>query len=57
MARAWREHLGQTQAEVAQRAGMTQAALSQIESGEHKARKATRAKLAAALGLKLEQLD
>jgi ribosome-binding protein aMBF1 (putative translation factor) len=55
-AKAWREHLGLTQAEVAARAGMTQSALSQIESGEHKARKATRKKLAAALGITLEQL-
>jgi DNA-binding XRE family transcriptional regulator len=55
-ARAWREHLGLTQGEVAERAGMTQAALSQIESGEHKARKATRAKIASALGITVEQM-
>ena len=36
--------------------GMTQAALSQIESGEHKARKATREKLARAMGITAEQL-
>ena len=35
---------------------MTQAALSQIESSEHKARKATREKSARAMGLALEQL-
>lgn len=56
MARAWREHLGLTQAEVAERADMTQAALSQIESGQHKPRKATLTKLAAALGITVEQL-
>ena len=56
LVRAWREYLGMTQAEVADRAGMTQAALSQIESGEHKARKATKVKLASALGLTAEQL-
>lgn len=56
MVRAWREHLGLTQDEVAQRAGITQAALSQIESGKHKAQKATRQKLAAAMGLTLAQL-
>jgi len=56
LARAWREHLGMTQAEVAERAAMTQAALSQIESGEHKARKATKEKLARAFGLTVEQL-
>jgi DNA-binding XRE family transcriptional regulator len=55
-ARAWREYLGLTQADVAARAGMTQAALSQIESGAHKARKATKAKLAAALGITVEQM-
>lgn len=38
------------------RAGMSQAALSQIESGEHKARKATREKLARALGITIDQL-
>lgn len=54
--RAWREYLGLTQAEVAERADMTQAALSQIESGEHKARKATREKLARAMGISVEQL-
>jgi len=54
--RAWREYLGLTQTEVAERADMTQAALSQIESGEHKARKATREKLARAMGISVEQL-
>lgn len=54
--RAWREYLGLTQAEVAERAGITQAALSQMESGEAKLRKATREKLARAMGLNQEQL-
>lgn len=54
--RAWREYLGLTQAEVAERAGITQAALSQMESGEAKLRKASREKLAKALGLNPEQL-
>ena len=54
--RAWREYLDLTQSEVAERAGMSQAALSQIESGEHKPRKATRAKIAAALGITVEQM-
>lgn len=56
-ARAWREYLGLTQAEVANRAGMTQAALSQIESGAHKARKKTIEKIAVALGITFEQLS
>ncbi|EIC21252.1 helix-turn-helix domain-containing protein [Thiorhodovibrio frisius] len=55
--RAWREHLGLTQAEVAQRAEMSQAALAQIESGKHKTRVATMEKLADALGLSVAQLD
>jgi len=54
---AWREYLGLTQEEVAARAGITQAALSQMESGESKLRKATRAKLAQAMGLNPEQLE
>lgn len=54
--RAWREYLGFTQAEVADKAGITQAALSQMESGESKLRKATRIKLAAAMGINPEQL-
>lgn len=56
LVRAWREYLGLTQAEVAERAGITQAALSQMESGEAKLRKATREKLARAMGLNPEQL-
>lgn len=54
--RAWREYLGLTQEELAKRAGITQAALSQMESGESRLRKATRIKLAAAMGLNEEQL-
>lgn len=54
--RAWREYLGLTQAEVAERAGISQAALSQMESGETKLRKATREKLAQAMGLNPGQL-
>lgn len=57
LVRAWREYLGLTQTEVSQKAGITQAALSQIESGEHQIRKATRKKLAAALGVAESQLQ
>ena len=49
--RAWREYLGMTQKQVADHAGITQAALSQMEAGEQRLRKATREKLAAAMGL------
>ena len=55
--RAWREYLGLTQAEVAKRARITQAALSQLESSDAKPRKSTLEKLARALGLKVEQLE
>lgn len=54
--RAWREHLGLTQAEVARRAGITQAAYAQMENAE-KPRRATLGKIAAALGVTVEQLD
>lgn len=54
--RAWREYLGLTQVEVAAKAGITQASLSQMESGESKLRKATRIKLSAALGIDPKQL-
>lgn len=52
---AWREHLGYTQAEVAQRIGITQAAYAQMERVK-KPRKVTLEKVAAALGLDVEQL-
>jgi DNA-binding XRE family transcriptional regulator len=56
LTRAWREYLGLTQKEVAGRMGITQAALSQMEAGEKRLRKATLVKLAAALGIGAEQL-
>jgi DNA-binding XRE family transcriptional regulator len=56
LVRAWREYLGLTQKEVAERMGITQAALSQMESGEKRLRKATLEKLAAALGVGVAQL-
>lgn len=54
--KAWREYLELTQAEVAQRAGMTQSAYSQHENAKT-LRKPTREKLAKALGLTAEQLN
>jgi ribosome-binding protein aMBF1 (putative translation factor) len=54
-ARAWREHLGLTQSEVARRMKMSQAALAQIEKAA-RPRKATRQKLAAALGIRVDQM-
>jgi transcriptional regulator with XRE-family HTH domain len=52
---AWREHFGLTQAEVAGRIGITQAAYAQMER-VRQPRKATLAKVASALGLEVEQL-
>ncbi|MBO4122077.1 helix-turn-helix transcriptional regulator [Cupriavidus gilardii] len=54
--RAWREHLGLTQAEVAGRLGISQSAYAQQERSEG-LRKSTRAKIAAALGIQAQQLD
>jgi ribosome-binding protein aMBF1 (putative translation factor) len=55
IARAWREHLGLTQAKVAARMRISQAALAQMEAAT-RPRKTTRVKLAAALGLEIAQL-
>jgi DNA-binding XRE family transcriptional regulator len=52
---AWREHLGLTQAEVASRIGIAQAAYAQMERAR-KPRKATLEKVAAAMGLEVAQL-
>lgn len=54
--RAWREHLGLTQAEVAHRLGISQSAYSQHENAQT-LRKSTRIKIAQALGLNPAQLD
>ena len=53
--RAWREHLGITQKELATRIGITQSALSQLEVSE-KLQAATREKLATGLGILAAQL-
>jgi DNA-binding XRE family transcriptional regulator len=54
--RAWREHLGVTQIEMAERLGVSQSAYAQQESSA-RLRKATREKIAAALGITANQLD
>jgi ribosome-binding protein aMBF1 (putative translation factor) len=54
-ARAWREYRGLTQAAVARRMRITQPALAQIESSA-RPRKATRMRLAKALGISIDQL-
>ena len=54
--RAWREHLGLTQAEVAARMDVSQSAFAQLEAPEVKPRLNTLKKVATALGLAVEQL-
>lgn len=54
--KAWREHLGLTQAVVAERLGITQSAYAQQESSD-RLRKSSRERIAAALGITQEQLD
>jgi DNA-binding XRE family transcriptional regulator len=54
--RAWREHLGLTQSEVAQRLGISQSAYAQQESSD-RLRKSSQDKIAVALGITNEQLD
>jgi predicted transcriptional regulator len=55
--RAWRDHFGLTQTEVAGRMGITQAALSQLEVPGRKLRKQTVIALAAALNVQPDQLS
>ncbi|MGY2287832.1 helix-turn-helix transcriptional regulator [Pseudomonas gingeri] len=54
--RAWREYLDLTQDEVARRLGISQPAYAQQESVA-RPRKATREKIAAAFGIKADQLE
>ena len=54
--KAWREYLHLTQAEVAERLGVTLAVYAQMESVKRQSR-VTRQQIADALGIGLEQLD
>lgn len=56
LVRAWREHLGLTQCEVAARLGVSQSAYAQMERPAANLLHATLKKLAAALGVEVEQL-
>ena len=56
LVKAWRTYLGITQSEIAKKAGITQAALSQMENTENTLRTATLKKLAKAMGLSVDQL-
>jgi ribosome-binding protein aMBF1 (putative translation factor) len=55
--KAWREYLGFTQAQLAEKSGMKQSALARIESGTITPRHSTIVKLAAAMELRAELLD
>ncbi len=54
--RAWREHLGLTQVEVAGRLAVTRSAYAQRENSQ-RLRKASRDKIATVLGITEAQLD
>lgn len=56
LVRAWREYKGISQAEMANRMKITQAAYSQMEKPKARLRKTTLARIAAALGVDIEQL-
>lgn len=57
MIRAWREHLGLTQAEMAARLEIRQPSYAAMEAPNAKPKKATRERIAAAMGISLEQLS
>ncbi|MBK5102044.1 MAG: helix-turn-helix transcriptional regulator [Desulfobacteraceae bacterium] len=56
LVKAWRTYLRMTQADVAKKAGISQAALSQMEKSENELRTATLEKLAIAMALSVDQL-
>ena len=56
LVKAWRIHLGFTQKEIAAKAGISQAALSQMEKADNNLRGSTLSKLAAAMNLTVDQL-
>ncbi len=56
LVKAWRSYLGFKQSEIAKKAGISQAALSQMEKTENTLRTGTLEKLASAMGISVEQL-
>lgn len=56
LARAWREHLGRTQAEVAEALEVTQGQIAQWEASDAHPRQATLKRLAEVFGLHVSQL-
>ncbi|MFC3337324.1 helix-turn-helix domain-containing protein [Paracandidimonas soli] len=57
MIRSWREHLGLTQAEMARRLEIRQPSYAAMEAPDAKPKKATRERIAAAMGISMEQLE
>ena len=57
MIKAWREHLGMTQQELAKKADVTQPAIAKLERSAAKPRQATLKKLAMAMNITTEQLE
>ena len=55
--RAWREYLGVTQTEMAARLDIRQPSYAAMEATDARPRRATRERIAVALGLHFEQLD
>lgn len=55
--KAWRNYLGLTQQQVADKAGMLQSAYARLESGDIEPRTETLERIAEAFGLELEQID
>ena len=56
MLKAWREHFELSQSELAEKAGMTQPAIAQLENADSDMREATLKKLASALNIEPDQL-
>lgn len=56
LVRVWREHRGMTVAALAEKAGITQPYLSQIETGKREGTLQTMKKIAGALGVMLDDL-
>lgn len=54
--KAWREYLGFTQVEIAEKTGMKQSAIARIERSHTLPRKSTLKKLAAVMEINIEQL-
>lgn len=55
--RAWREHLGITQVEMARRLEIRQPSYAAMEAPDARPKKATRERIAAAMGISLEQVS